>query len=75
MKRLIEKRCFVAIGKKSVKWSTPTIEQAELWVQHLESTREVPNTLASMLTEWKKNKELVRCVGTSQKINFFHFPS
>lgn len=59
-----------------VKWKAQSLEQAEAWVRHLVATREVPNTLAFMLTEWKKNKDLVRCVGTaftSSKMGFLAF--
>lgn len=59
----------------SVKWLTASLEQAEAWVKHLEATRDVPNTLASMVVEWKKNKEFVRCVGTQDTFPYTFSPN
>jgi hypothetical protein len=48
----------------SVKWVAATLDHAEAWVRHLNSTKDIPNTLTQMLSEWKKNKDLTRCIGT-----------
>lgn len=59
--------CVFVSPRRSVSWVASSLDQAEAWVRHLNATKEVPNTLNAMLVEWKKNKDLWRCLGTWPK--------